>query len=466
MSRPGEATERLIFWLFVAGLAWVPYWYGSNDLIAWGINSIGFPGLAASYEISLLIRGRNHPVAIGDLALPTGLFFATLLWIWFQTIAWTHLPLADPIWRMASQALGTPLDGRITVSPDLTNLAAMRLATAASVFWIALQLCRDDHRAVLLLKAVASIACAYAGFGIIASRFPAIALPALDLHPSKALASSTFINRNTFATYAGLGLVAVSGLLLRHYRHEVAGGDAGWRLQLATVIEATGSKAALPLAGAFILLVALLLTGSRGGVIATGAGLLLLAFLSRPRGTGAARALSIIGPVIVLITATLFAFGGLFVDSIEQRGISDSERLSVYLLTMRSILDSPLLGHGYGAFADVFPLYRDRSLSVQGVWSEAHNTYLEVFQGLGLMFGLMLVASVILLVLSCLKGAIRRREHVTAPRVAASVAVLVGVHAMVDFSLQIQAVALTFMALLGAGRAQADSPRTPAGQRP
>ena len=455
------------FWLFVAGLAWVPYWYGSNDLIAWGINAVVFPGLAASYEISLLIRGRNHPVTIGELALPAGLFFATVLWVWCQTVAWTHLPLAAPIWRMAAQALGTPLDGRITVSPDLTNLAAIRLVTAASVFWIALQLCRDDHRAVLLLKAVASIVCAYAAFGIIASSFPAIDLPGLDLHPSNALAFSTFINHNTFATYAGLGLVAVSGLLLRHYRHEVAGADAGWRLQLATVIEATGSKAALPLAGAFIILVALLLTGSRGGVIAQGAGLLLLGFLSRPHGgTSTARALLIIGPVIVLLTATLFAFGGLFVNSIEQRGISDSDRLSVYLLTIRSILNSPLLGYGYGTFADVFPLYRDRSLGVQGVWSEAHNTYLEVFQGLGLVFGLMLVASVVVLVLGCLKGAIRRRERVARLLVAASVAILVGVHAVVDFSLQIQAVALTFMALLGAGRAQADSPRRAAEQQP
>ena len=45
------------------------------------------------------------------------------------------------------------------------------------------------------------------------------------------------------------------------------------------------------------------------------------------------------------------------------------------------------------------------------------------------------------------------------PRVATSVAILVGVQALVDFSLQIQAVTLTFMALLGAGVAQSESSR-------
>src|SRR3974377_1055715 len=104
-------------------------------------------------------------------------------------------------------------------------------------------------------------------------------------------------------------------------------------------------------------------------------------------------------------------------------------------------------------------MFRDRSLGTWGNWDKPHNTYLEVFQGLGLLFGSMLVASVVLLVLRCFKGAITRRQNETMPCVAASVAVLVGVNALVDFSLQMQAIAITFMALLGAGVAQSESSR-------
>jgi len=89
----------------------------------------------------------------------------------------------------------------------------------------------------------------------------------------------------------------------------------------------------------------------------------------------------------------------------------------------------------------------------------AHDTYLEVFQGLGLLYGSMLVGSVILLVLRCVKGAVTRKSNETMPCVAASVAFLLGIHALVDFSLQMQAIAITFMALLGAGVAQSESSR-------
>ena len=70
----------------------------------------------------------------------------------------------------------------------------------------------------------------------------------------------------------------------------------------------------------------------------------------------------------------------------------------------------------------------------------------------------MLIACVAVLVWECVKGARTRKRDATIPAIAASVSVLVGVHALVDFSLQIQAVTLTYMAVLGAGVAQASDP--------
>jgi len=43
--------------------------------------SILFPGLVVIYELSLLIRGERHPVAIRQLKLPAALFVAVVLWI-------------------------------------------------------------------------------------------------------------------------------------------------------------------------------------------------------------------------------------------------------------------------------------------------------------------------------------------------------------------------------------------------
>ncbi len=209
-----------------------------------------------------------------------------------------------------------------------------------------------------------------------------------------------------------------------------------------------------------MILVALLLTGSRGGVVSAGAGLLVLGLLVHRRRRGRdSRRLGSILFAAVLVAATVYAFGGVLFGNFDERGVSDGSRIAVYLLSLRSILDMPVLGYGYGTFVDVFPLYRDRSIGVMGVWGQAHNTYLEVFQGLGLVFGTLLIATVVLLALRCARGSMRRQENAMVPAVAAGIACLVGIHSLVDFSLQMQAVALTFMAILGAGVAQSETSR-------
>src|ERR1035441_9152393 len=83
-QRRNETIDWALFWTFIAGLAWVPYWYGSNDLTPWGINAVLFPGLAAVYEVSLLVRGKSHPVGIKQLKIPAVLFIAVVLWILIQ----------------------------------------------------------------------------------------------------------------------------------------------------------------------------------------------------------------------------------------------------------------------------------------------------------------------------------------------------------------------------------------------
>ena len=160
--------ERVLLWAFVAGLAWCPFWLGGNALLAWGINAVLFPGLAIIYELSLLIRGKRHPVAIRQIKVPAALFAAVILWILIQNATWTPDWLHHPIWKMTATELGSPIDGSISVNRDLTSLALLRLITAASVFWIAMQLCRDASRANFLLWSVAVIICAYATYGLFA----------------------------------------------------------------------------------------------------------------------------------------------------------------------------------------------------------------------------------------------------------------------------------------------------------
>ena len=459
----GESAivERALLWAFVAGLAWCPFWFGGSARIDWGINAVLFPGLVAIYELSLLIRGERHAVAIRQIKAPAALFGAVVLWISLQNATWTPDWLHHPIWQMAADALDQPIDGSISVDRELTNLALLRLITAASVFWIALQLCRNAARANFLLWSIAAITCAYAAYGLAAFALTPGRILWFENRINHGFVHSTFINPDSFAAYAGTGLLIFCALILRLYRNEFASVGGSIRFRIASFIEVTGQKGAVPLGGAFVLLVALLLSGSRGGIAATTVGLFVLVTLTvRPRKQQFAEqreAIIVVG--VLLAAATILIFGDIVVGKFAQQGLGDAGRMAVYPIVIRSILAAPVLGYGYGTFADVFPMFRDQSLSTWGKLDFAHNTYLEVLQGLGLVFGLMLVASVSLLVLRCVKGVARRRMNETVPGVAASVAVLLGVHSLVDFSLQIQAIAIAFMALLGAGVAQSESSR-------
>lgn len=454
-----ETVEWAVFWTFMAALAWVPFWYASNERIAWGINAVLFPGIAAIFEVSLLVRGRSHPVGIKEIWVPAALFVAVVLWIAIQNATWTPSSWHHPIWAMTVDALGKPVAGSISVNRDLTTLALMRLLTAASVFWIALQLCRNASRVYFFMVAIAVIVAGYAAYGLVLFAMTPGTIRWIGNTLTHGFVTSTFYDRSHFATYAGIGLVALVGLILRLYGRVIAEGDGSLRFKLASIIEVTGQRGAALLAGAFLILVAILLTGSRGGLIAAGLGLLSLGVLwlgGRNLGMSGKGAVLVFGTFVVAVVCV--AFGNMIFSNLIDRGIADETRMAVDTIMLRSIFDAPLFGYGYGTFVDVFPMFRDQSISVEGVWEFAHNTYLEVFQGLGLIFGSMLIACVVLLVLKCIKGAINRQDSMT-PRVATSVAILVGVQALVDFSLEMQAVTLTFMALLGAGVAQSASSR-------
>jgi O-antigen ligase len=315
-------------------------------------------------------------------------------------------------------------------------------------------------RARFLLAFFAVIACAYAAFGVVSLAAAPGRVLWLDNPNPPGTVSATFINRNSFATYAGIGFLTVATLLLRLYRHRVGRAARPVALRIVSFIETTGREGALMMTATFIVFAALMMSGSRGGIAATAVGFLVMVVLTFNRGgrRGNEQRDTVLF-VVIVAAVTFVAFGDKFLGKIATGAVTDESRMAVYGITLGAILDSPIVGYGYGTFADVFPMFRDQSMSVVGHWEQAHNTYLELLQGLGVLFGLALIACVAILVARCFKGALTRVENASIPALAASAGVLVGLHALVDFSLQIQAVTLTFMALLGAGLAQSESSR-------
>ncbi len=461
---PAEArflrtAETTLFVALLLGLAWAPFWLGGDRMIPWGVNAIFFPVLAILYEATLLASRAPHPFGVAAIAGPTALFAFALAAIVVQMTPGAFEAFAHPVWAMAGEALARPLAPGVSVDPDASRLALLRLVTIASVFWLSLQLCRDPARASALLAGLVVIVAAYAALGLALALEWRSDIPWFQAPAEGRAVRATFVNRNHFATYAGLGLTAAAGLLAHRWRigADRSGIPASRPILRAAIV--LGPAGAGLILAIVTMALALLGAGSRGGAVAAGMGVGAVAALgvARRRGARVGRDAALL---TLLAGALAFAlFGDALAGRIAASGLADANRLAVAAIILRALADAPFQGFGYGAFAAIFPLYRDGSIDAAGVWDKAHNTWLEALLGLGAVAGAALIGAIVWLACKSFVGALRRRRDATPGIVGAAACLLVGVHALVDFSLQIEAVGLTFAAMLGGAVAGSESSR-------
>jgi O-antigen ligase len=331
----------------------------------------------------------------------------------------------------------------------------MRLLSYALVFVLAYQLCRDRTRAQSAFLWLTIAGLAYAVFGLY-SYWGAY-------HPEwlfgvKALAHdvrSTFINRNHFATWQGLALLCAIAWFYQHMaRPEVmpyfVPKDRDQKLEDFIL------KAWKPLMAVLLMVTALVLTHSRGGFTAALAGTITLLLLLDRRGS-ARKGLSRATVIAALVVASIsfYLTSEVLMDRIEHTDLTSEERLAVFSNVNRGIADNPLLGFGYGTFSDSFRLY-DRN-EEPFHYDRAHNTWLEDAFELGLPASLALYLALAGLAVICWRGVGQRHRDWVYPATGVAATVLVGVHATVDFSLQLPAVAILYACIMGVACAQSYS---------
>jgi O-antigen ligase len=168
-------------------------------------------------------------------------------------------------------------------------------------------------------------------------------------------------------------------------------------------------------------------------------------------------------PVFMAILAVLIS-GGATLDRLLEIVSDDTGRLDVYRTTAQAIADYPVLGTGAGSFVDIFPIYQPES--IRAYFDQAHNDYLQNILELGIPAAICLFALVCWPIVTCLRGVSTRQRDAIYPCVAVAASVLVGLHATVDFSLQIPAVTVSYMFLLGIGVAQSRSSRASVVKKP
>lgn len=416
--------------------------------------------------ISALIFGEPEhsrwvfSIALLVLVVVTG-------WTFVQTIELPSDWLANPAWRAARDLAGVQY-AAISVEPADTLASILWVALPLVTFLTGLLLCDNDQRARKLLAALGLSAGVIAVFGLLQfSMFPKI-LIVIEKHAYLDSLTAVFVNRNTAATFLGVGTLLMLTLvrdISRSLSHYPAGEPGRNTLFVRSWIYI------LLLCACFT---ALMLSRSRAGIFATFvAALIYVPWLvvnwngstrrlkPSPKWRSVLKLLSAAGLVVVLPAV----FAGQAILRAQERSLADDDRFCILPGIWRAISDHWLTGTGLGTFRTVFSAYRDPACGIFGIFDRAHNFYLEGFLGLGIMFPVaaLLVFAVLARVFRRGLADRRRLRHYVLLGIAATV--LVALHAAVDFSLQIPGFAVFFSAFLSAvvtislGRSQKETDR-------
>ncbi len=447
----------MIFRTLIALVVLAPLPFASVSAWSWSLAASIVGILLIAWTARLAINGESPPVGLRRMWPVVLLFGLTIGWAVVQALPITPVSWHHPLWRSVGETLGGGGDGSISLNPFATRTALVRLLTYAGVFWLSLQYCRSPKRAWQVMYGLAIAGLVYSAYGLIVEFSGTKMILWSDKYAYRDDLTSTFVNRNSYATYAGLTLICASGLLVKIISENL-GAYPGWREGLRRLLEHVAPRAWILLVAWIVISMALLLTHSRGGFISTAVGLLVLCLtLGLTRQVKLRFAVFVTGLVIVA-GAFFFALGGDVTDQrLAKAFVEKEERLRVYGLTVQAIEAAPLLGTGYGTFEEVLRFYRNPSLG--SFYAKAHNTYLENALELGLPGAVALFATVGGLSILTLVGVRRRRRDAVYPCIGFAATTLVAAHSLVDFSLQIPAVALTYSLLMGAACAQSWSTR-------
>lgn len=382
--------------------------------------------------------------------LPLGMFTSVLLWAIMQSTipvpdAWAH-----PIWTLTTLPQMRPTSSYISATPEAGLVGTMRLTTYAAVFWLFLQYCRSERRARQALRWVVAASTLYAVYGIVNFATGNNTLLWFDRWAYHDDLTSTFVNRNTYATFAALGLLCAIAMVAISYRRKLAVSDRSHTPALRRLNSFAGEPL-IHAGGAAAIAVAWLQTHSRMGVASGMLGVfLLLALLSYARLVTKRIAAIIAAGTVGLLYFT--SGGGATLNRFAFT--YEIDRIPLFKLVLDGIKNEPFVGSGYGSFSALFPMYRDASVPSPLDYTQAHNTYLELAFELGIPASVFLISAVAVLVVVCISGLVSRRQSRAYPALAVASAIVIGVHALTDFSIQVPAVALLFSAILGAGVAQ------------
>ena len=355
-------------------------------------------------------------------------------------IGWAALVFVNDGVRIHWNPLNWPLLGLFVIGlaqlllhatpyPFLTRVELLKLAAYLLIFFLATQVFRERRDLTTLAWFLILLCFSVSLLGIV-QHFTSDA----KIYGFRTLSAGgdpfgPFVNRNHFAGFVELTLPA--GLALLIFR--------GMRRDL---IPLTGLLTIIPVG-------ALVLSGSRGGIVSFAFEVTVLALLARFRKAperSRLTALAMVGFAAFALVAWLGAGRAIEKFSTLHPGdIRLSRRITMVRGAAHIFFDHPIHGAGLGSLVAVYPRYETfyDGLTVDHV----HNDYMELLAETGILGGVCSLAFLWILFREARRGFEAEQGHFSRAIHAGAIAALCGLllHSLVDFNLHIPSNALLFL---------------------
>ncbi|KJC36456.1 hypothetical protein [Bradyrhizobium sp. LTSP857] len=392
---------------------------------------------AAIVLVSAATREQADVSNAARLLTPLTLCLAfPALWMILQITPLPFPALVNPIWRMTTTALGEPVAGRVSISPDATLRSLVIYLAMLSLLVSTVVVARDRRRAETLFYTLSTVT-TFMSAMVLISRFGGLA----------GLTASTDGEASTFAAAATLSVLMNAATIIMMVGRNWGGGSAaqGSRTQLLIQL-------AFVLVGLGVSLAALAGLASTGLTAAVALGLVCLILVAATRyleiGWWLALILYAIIAAIVAAIAIARLLGTASWTIVDLASAANAGQLS---MAQRAIADAPQLGNGVGTFQSLEPVYRDfEATPVLELPSTAITMAIE-WGNPALAFVVLTVAYVFVVMF---RGAVRRGRDSRYASTAAAGVIVLFCETFLDNSLLNTAIQILATVTIGVGIAQ------------
>jgi hypothetical protein len=447
-----------LFWAIVALAVLLPLPLGAVYRWSWAAMASVVGTVLAIWSVRVAAGRQEAAVGLRSVWPLTALFGTVVVWVLLQSQPFTPADWHHPLWQTAADTLGRGTMSAISLNPFETSSGLARLLAYAGLFWITLQYCRRAARARQVLSVFAYAGIVYAVYAIVVYLTGLQVIGILRRAPDTGGPMGTFLDRDSFAAYAGLGLLCCSALCLLKLTQAAGPAGTGKERALQFVHAAAERSGWLVLAWP-VPAIALALSNSVAGSVAA-----VLALLSLTLAAAWARA---VDRQLALAFGALCAAGLLYVciaHGSDLRVRVTQSPLGVIAgamdddPTVTAIRDAGALGTGFGTFDEALRFYRTGDVQSRPT---ARNTDLENVVELGIPAALALFAVFAVLLALCAAGIRQRRRDAIYPCVGFAATILIAVQSAIDVGVEVPAIIATYMVIMGAACAQSWSSRRP-----